>query len=312
MKAILLANMGAPDSEKGMKVFLKKMFNDKAIIYAPLPVRLVLSTIISNLRYKSSWKKYLQIGGSPLHKSMDETKRELEKLVSDEYIVRCVYSYSQPFIQDEITELYHSGINDYIIISMYPQASFSTTGSLEADIKKMKQKFENINIRFVEDYYDNELFISFWIKQILAKLKENTFSNPYLLFSSHAIPQSFVNRGDLYSRKVNYTAKKIATALNLPYSVSYQSKIGNIKWTTPYTIDQLAALHKKGISQIVIIPVSFINENLETVYDLDYDIIPFAKKEIGIKNICRIQIPQSDSTLIKMFYKFIIQPSEKN
>ncbi|MHB9055868.1 MAG: ferrochelatase [Paludibacteraceae bacterium] len=311
MKAILLVNMGAPVSEKEMKIFLKKMFRDKAILYAPLFVRMILSVLISNFRYKSSWKKYLQIGGSPLHKSMDEIKRELQKLLTDEYKVQYVYSYSHPFLRDVMTELYHSGITDYVVIPMYPQASFSTTGSVKADIQKIKRQFENINIRFVEDYYDNEHFITFWVQQIQTKLNENSFLKPYLLFSSHAIPQSFVDRGDLYTVQMDIAARKIATKLNLPFSVSYQSKIGKIKWTGPYTIEHLRELHNNSVNQIIIIPLSFINENLETMYDLDCEVIPFAKNQIGIKDICRIQLTGSKVLLVKMFYELIIQSDEK-
>lgn len=311
MRAILLANMGAPASEKEMKLFLKKMFSDKAILHAPLLVRIMLSVVISNFRYRSSWKKYLQIGGSPLHKSMDEIKRELQKLLTDEYKVQCVYSYSHPFIQNVMAELYHSGITDYVVIPMYPQASFSTTGSVKADIQKIKRQFENINIRFVEDYYDNEHFIAFWVQQIQNKMNENSFLKPYLLFSSHAIPQSFVDRGDLYTVQMGIAARKIATELNLPFSVSYQSKVGKIKWTKPYTIEYLGELHNNGINQIMIIPLSFMNENLETMYDLDCEIIPYAKDQIGIKDICRIQLTGSKVLLIKMFYELINQTNEK-
>ena len=112
MKAVLLANMGAPVSEKGMKVFLKRMFSDKAILYAPAFVRSVVSTLLSNVRYKSSWKKYLQINGSPLQRSMDKMAVDLQQLLSNDYVVSAVYSYSEPFIEEKIAELYEQGIRD--------------------------------------------------------------------------------------------------------------------------------------------------------------------------------------------------------
>lgn len=312
MKAVLLANMGAPTSEKEMKIFLSRMFRDKAIIYASLPVRLLLSFFISNSRYKSSWKKYLQIGGSPLQSSMNKMKAGIENLLPDEYLVRCVYAYSPPLIQDEVTALFHSGIVDFTIIPMYPQASFSTTGSLETEIKQLKTKLGNIKIRLVDDYFENQHFITFWAEQIRAKLIETGYSKPYLLFSAHAIPQSFIERGDTYADKIQTSARLISAELNLPYSVSFQSKIGKMEWTKPYTIEHLKELHNNKINQIVMIPISFINENLETKYDLDHEIIPYSEKETGISNICRLTIPESNDLLIKMFYEFIIQSDENN
>lgn len=312
MKAVLLANMGAPTSEKEMKIFLSRMFRDKAILNAPLPVRMLLSSFISNSHYKSSWKKYQQIGGSPLHSSMNKMRAGLDNLLSDEYLVRCVYAYSPPLIQDEVTALFHAGIVDFTIIPMYPQASFSTTGSLETQIKQLKTKLGNIKIRLVDDYFENQHFITFWAEQIRAKLAEIGYSNPYLLFSAHAIPQSFIERGDAYADKIKISAGLIATELNLPYSVSFQSKIGKMEWTEPYTIEHLKELNNNKIDQIVVIPISFINENLETKYDLDHEIIPYSEKETGIRNICRLTIPESNDLLIKMFYEFIIQSDENN
>ena len=307
MKTVLLANMGAPVSEHDMKLFLKRMFRDKAIIHAPGPVRFFLAHLISNLRYKSSWKKYLQIGGSPLYSAMAATQHALQEVLPPEYNVRCAYSYSTPLIQDEIAQLYQSGIKDFIVIPMYPQASFSTTGSLKSDLNKAKSRWGDINVNLINDYFGNKHFITFWTKLIQDKIKEKGYSNPYLLFSAHAIPQSFIKRGDMYTEKINTSAQLISEELHLPYSVSYQSKIGKIQWTKPYTMEQLADLHKQNISEIIIVPFSFINENLETKYDLDTEIIPYAINKLGIKDICRIHIPASDSNLVEMFSKFILR-----
>ncbi len=307
MKAILLANMGAPISESNMKVFLKSMFNDKAIIAAPHVVRAVLSTVISTLRYKSSWQKYELIGGSPLQASMRKTAEQLQQMVGADYNVTSVYSYSEPFIEDKISELYAAGIKHFTIISMYPQASFSTTGSVQTSLDKMQKKFGDIQFRFVEDYFDNSLFVQYWVRLISQKVAEVGFKNPHLLFSSHAIPQSFLKRGDLYAEKTKTSAQLIAKALNLPYNLSFQSKIGPIEWTRPYTIDQLKELHTNKIDEVIVIPLSFVNENLETRFDLDTELIPYGLQELGMKNICRVLIPESDELLVTMFYNFIMQ-----
>lgn len=305
MKAILLANMGAPISEPDMRVFLKRMFNDKAILYIPGIIRAVVSTIISTLRYKSSWQKYELIGGSPLQKSMQATAEELQMLVGADYQVCSVYSYSEPFIETKIAELYTSGIEDFTIISMYPQASFSTSGSVQTSIDKMQQKLKSIRVRFIEDYFDNSLFIQYWSRLIQQKIDEMGYQKPHLLFSSHAIPQSFLKRGDRYAEKMRSSAQLIAESLNLPYHLSYQSKIGPIEWTRPYTVDMLKTLHSNKIDEIIVIPLSFVNENLETRFDLDTELIPYAQNELGVKNICRVVIPLSDATLVSMFSDFI-------
>jgi ferrochelatase len=305
MTAIILANMGAPTSEKDMRFFLKRMFNDKAILYAPKLVRAFVSSLISTLRYKSSWKKYELIGCSPLLKSMATYSHDLQAKLNKDYVVRSVYSYSQPFIKEEIITLHKQGIKDFFIISMYPQASFSTTGSVQADIQQIKSQYPDVHIEFKEEYFDNQYFIDFWVNQIRTKISSTGYKAPFLLFSSHAIPQSFVKRGDPYVEQLKVSAQLIAKQLNLPFGVSFQSKIGPIAWTKPYTKDFLNELKTKGIDEIIVIPLSFINENLETKYDQDYEIVPFARQELGIKNICRVELPLSDKIIVDMFIKFI-------
>ena len=305
MKAVLLANMGAPVSEKGMKVFLKRMFSDKAIIYAPAFVRSIVSTLLSNVRYKSSWKKYLLINGSPLQRSMDKMASDLQQLLSNDYVVSAVYSYSEPFIEEKIAELYVEGIRDFTVISMYPQASYSTTGSVQTSLDKMQNRCNDIRCCFVEDYFDNAFFIDYWKELIRDKIAEMNYTQPYLLFSSHGIPRSFIDRGDLYTEKMNTSARLISESLGLEYSLSYQSKIGPIEWTKPYTSDHLKELSQKGIDEIIVIPLSFVNENLETRYDLDTELIPYGLNTLGIKNICRVTLPDSSPYLVKMFREFI-------
>lgn len=304
MKAVMLVNMGAPDSEKEMKSFLKRMFSDKAIMYAPAIVRFVFSNIISRVRYKSSWKKYESIGGSPLLQSMEAYRSMLQNQLNDKYIVRSDYSYSRPFINDEIKNLYLHGIREFIIISMYPQSGFSTTESVKSELNQLQKVCTDAKFNFVENYFDHPSFIQFWINQIKTKIENVGYSSPFLLFSSHAIPQSFVDRGDTYTQQLEVSAKLISNQLDLKYKLSYQSKIGPVSWTNPDTREYLKMLKNNNINEIILIPLSFINENLETKYDLDSDLIPYAVNELGIKDICRVQIPLVDENLIKMFVKF--------
>ncbi len=303
--AVILANMGAPGSEKEMKTFLKRMFMDKAIIYVPLPVRILLSAFISNLRYKSSWRKYMQIGGSPLQKSMNSISGDLQQLLSSNYPIYPVYSYSEPFIENKLRELYGEGFRQFFVISMYPQSSFSTVGSVLTSLQKFERDFQDIRLHYVEDFYNDASFIQYWSDLIRGKINIEGYAKPFLLFSSHAIPQSFVDRGDIYCTKSEESARLIADQLGMPYCVSYQSKIGPTNWTKPYTVETLLELSKNNVNEIIIVPLSFINENLETRYDLDVELIPYAKNVLKIKNISRVEIPMSDQTLVKMFHRFI-------
>ncbi len=303
--AVLLVNMGAPVSEQGMKIFLRGLFRDEAIDQAPESVRYMLAAMVSRIRYKSSWKKYLTIGGSPLLSSMNKTAVELQKILSNQYEVRYAFSYSDPFIENEISELALDGFVDFIVISMYPQSGFSTTGSIAAVLKRIQENNTGLRFRFVEDYHDDPYFVQFWTNLISRKITETGYKYPFLLFSAHAIPQSMVKKGDTYSLKVQKSAQLIAGELNLLYSVSYQSKIGPVKWTEPSTSEVLKKLSTNNTNEIIIVPLSFVNENLETRFDLDEELIPFARKTHKIKEICRINIPETAESLVDMYRSFI-------
>jgi protoporphyrin/coproporphyrin ferrochelatase len=104
---------------------------------------------------------------------------------------------------------------------------------------------------------------------------------------------------------IETSAYLISFNLGLKYSISYQSKIGKVKWKGPDTKELLKKLADEGVEDIIIVPISFLNENLETLYDLDHDIVPFAKEKLNIKRICRVNIPESHPLLIKLLENII-------
>lgn len=305
MTGVMLVNMGSPSSEKEMKSFLYNMFSDPAILPFSKIFRKLLAFIISNTRYKKSWKKYEMIGGSPLKESMKSINESLSKELGTDFIVTSAYSYSSPNIKSGIDYLYQKGIKKIKVIPMNPQSCFSTTGSIKKDIIKCKDDFENVSITMIDDFYENINYIDFWVSLIKESLQKNSLKDPVLLFSAHAIPLYQIEKGDTYVDEIKKTAFNIANKTGLKYKVSFQSKVGKVKWVEPDTKIALAELKKDGYDEVLLIPISFINENLETLFDLDVEIIPYGKNELNIKNICRVNIPKTHSLLIDTFKNLI-------
>lgn len=301
MTGVLLVNMGSPSSEKEMKSFLYNMFSDPAILPFSKFFRKSLAFIISNTRYKKSWKKYEMIGGSPLKESMISINESLSKELGNDYLVTSAYSYSSPNIKNGIEHLYQKEIRNIKVIPMNPQSCFSTTGSIKTDIAKCKENYKDISITMVDNFFENKDYINFWVSLIKESLLKYDLINPILLFSAHAIPYYQIEKGDTYVDEVNKTALNIANETGLKYRVSFQSKVGKVKWVEPDTKVALAELKKEGCNEVLIIPISFINENLETLYDLDVEIIPYGKNELNIKNIYRVNIPKTHALLINTF-----------
>jgi ferrochelatase len=305
MTGVLLVNMGGPGSLKEMKVFLACMFKDPRILPFGKMGRNILSFIISNARYKKSWKKYELIGGTPIIHATQETMLALQKALSDSYSVKMAFSYTSPTIEESLLSFKNEGVKGITIIPLYPQSSFSTTSSVLDDVQRITLNNKAFDIRFENEFYKHQGFVDFWSKNIMAQVNTRGLASPYLLFSAHSIPQFMVDKGDTYVRAIEESAALIAGNLNLDFEVAYQSGMGSGKWVGPDTVGRLKLLAIAGKEEIVIIPISFVNENLETLYDIDKVIIPYAKKDLGIRNISRVKIPEADDLFVKLLVDII-------
>ncbi|HET7733468.1 MAG TPA: ferrochelatase [Paludibacter sp.] len=298
MTGVLLVNMGSPLSKKEMRQFLFNMFTDKAILPFPALPRTLLAFIISTFRHGGSWKKYQQISGSKLKESMKLINSQLAAELGAGYEVTSAYSYSKPSIQEGIEELRSKGITTIKVITMYPHSAFSTTESVKTDLANVQKKYPELKMTELGTYGENELFINYWVDNVQKSIDKQGYKTPTLLFSAHAIPQYNVDAGDTYVDEINASAKLIAGKLEVPYRVAFQSKIGKVKWVDPDTKDCLKNMKAENIDEIMLVPVSFVNENLETAYDQGVEIVPYGKNELGIKHICRVKIPASHPLLI--------------
>jgi ferrochelatase len=306
MTGILLINMGGPESPAEVKKFLRLMFLDKHIIPAPYIIRNLLSLYISCSRYKKSWSRYQKIGGTPIKRNTQELVNVLQNKLGLSYYVKAALSYSNPYITTAIDAFYNEGIKKIIAIPLYPQASITTTESVIFDIDNIKKTNKDIDIKVAPEFYENKFFIEFWYDLIKNHIKDNNLSKPLLLFSAHSIPVSFIKKGDTYQNGIEESAELISTSLELDFKISYQSGMNPKTWLGPDTVTILKDLASKNIDEVIIIPISFVSENLETLYDLDNQIIPLIKEETSL-NISRIHIPAIHHSFIEMIKNLVYE-----
>lgn len=305
MTGILLINMGGATSRKEMKVFLSRMFRDAYILPVDKLDRYLLSFIISNLRYKKSWKKYELIGGTPIISATQKTMNALQNELPDTFLVKMAFSYTTPLISESLISFYNAGIKEVTVIPLYPQASYSTTSSAISDSNKVLSYLPGLKLHFIKEFYSHEGFIKFWAKNIHDHIVVNNYERPYLVFSAHSIPKYLLKKGDTYPSAIEESSRLIAQKLDLDYEYAYQSGMKKGDWVGPDVKDRLKVLASAGKSEIVLIPISFVNENLETLYDMDMDIIPFGKNELGIKKISRVRIAEADPLFIQLLTDII-------
>ncbi|PID26357.1 MAG: ferrochelatase [Candidatus Cloacimonadota bacterium] len=302
MKAIILTEMGGALSKEDYRFFLSKMFNDKHIIPAPKIFRNLLANFIIWKRVDKGWEKYKLIGKTPIFDSMNAIKNSMIDLISSDDVLDTVFSYSHPTIEEKMSELYNKGIRNFIFLTFYPQYSYTTVESVINDITSFQKKHSDIEYKLFHSYYENSFFINFWKDSIEETAYRKSMKKPHLLFSAHSIPKSIIKKhSDPYQKHVEISAERISNSLNMDFMVSYQSQMNKDKWLGPDTSETIENLISKGVGEIVVIPISFLNENLETIYDLDYKLIPKYNKRV---NIGRAKIKRGDKNLIKMFVEF--------
>lgn len=304
MTGVLLVNMGGPESPEELKHFLRLMFLDKHIIPAPWFVRNFLSLYISSTRYKKSWERYKLIGGTPLKKDTLVMSQTLQRSLGNEFLVKPAYSYSEPFITNVIHEFYRLEIKRVVVVPLYPQASITTTESVRYDVENRSNP--GIKLNLISEFYRNPKFIAFWSEAILDHIKINNLKNPLLIFSAHSIPKSFIKKGDTYQKGIEESAKMISGAAILDYQVSYQSGMNPKTWLGPDTVETIENLISEGKTEIVIIPISFVGENLETLYDLDHVIVPHFQKKNNVQ-VSRVRIPHNSPLFIEMLKELVYE-----
>lgn len=303
MKGILLVNMGGPQSLSEMRLFLKNMFSDKYILPLPVGLRQFVANMIAKKRHPSSWEKYQLIGGTPIIKHTEATGKALAE--SADLPVYTAYSYTPPFIADVMQKMVDDGISDINVLTMYPQASDTTTTSVFTDVRKAAKKLNGIKIREICDYSVHPSFLDYWKTLIEEHIAREGLEDPLLLFTAHAIPLYGVKRGDKYPDTVKHMAKRLADIMNRRYDVAFQSRVGPVKWVGPDTDDYLEELVASGEKNVVMIPLSFTTECLETVYDLNIKLVDIYKKDERVNHISRVEIPVAHPLFIETLKRVV-------
>lgn len=291
--AVVLFNLGGPDSLESVRSFLYNLFNDKYIIRLPQPFRSMIAFFISTLRNKKAQAIYAHTGNkSPILEETIAQQKALElalKTNGGDWKVFIAMRHWHPFADEAIIEVNKYHPDEVILLPLYPQFSTTTTASSVEDFKNKWQASGNdINIlKTICCYPLNQGFIN--AHTGLIKTKLDKLENYRILFSAHGLPKSIIEQGDPYQWQVENTVKLIVQQLsidNLDYKVTYQSKVGPMEWLGPNTEEEIekAAEEKKAL---VIVPIAFVSEHVETVVELDIEYGNIAKE----KNITYVRVP---------------------
>ncbi len=318
-RAVILFNLGGPNSLNAVKPFLFNLFADKNIIPLPAIFRYPLAFLISRLRNVKAQKIYAKIGGkSPIEAETRAQADCLEKKLNRHgtdvfYRTFIAMRYWSPRLHEILPEIQNFDPDEIILVPLYPQFSTTTTKSSFEEWDRIATKvFEKKITKRICCYFEKTGLIeahTILIRDTLLKRKSNQIEYEILL-SAHGIPISCIEKGDPYQFQVEKTGKAIAESLqkigiNHPVRVTYQSKVGPAKWLTPSTekvIEELSE-KKKGI---VVVPVAFVSEHSETLVELDFDYANLAKEK-GAADYLRVPALGTNEVFIDSLMKMILE-----
>ena len=290
--AIILMNLGGPSNLGEVKQFLFNLFYDRAIIRLPNPLRWFVAKLISSRRENTAIEIYKKLGGkSPILEETIKQKIALEDKLNncnpsqthddDQYKLFISMRYSSPRSFEITKEISNYAPDEVILLPLYPQYSTTTTKS---SIDDMLEQLDKINLKektkSICCYYTNSKFIESHVDKIKLTLEKVKGKNFRILFSAHGLPEKVIKDGDPYQWQIEETAKKIVERLNienLDYKVTYQSRVGPMKWIEPYTESEIENACKEGKS-LVIVPIAFVSEHSETLVELDMEYAEIAKR----------------------------------
>lgn len=286
---VLLLNLGGPDSLSAVQPFLYNLFSDREIIrLGPAFLQKPLAWLISSLRSAKTRAAYARIGGrSPIRELTSAQAKALEEQLNGSTfeVQRSTFKvfvgmrYWQPFVGDTVRSMYEEGIRKVIVLTLYPHYSVATTGSSLSNLKNILAAYPEIRAHSIESWYDHPLYIDALVESIsrgLASFSSNLEPGTlnierdiHLLFSAHSLPKKFVDEGDPYVDHIMATIKAVTARFRNPWKISYQSKSGPVAWLEPSTEQMLEEMAAQGIKNLLAVPISFVSDHIETLYEID-------------------------------------------
>lgn len=287
--AVVLFNLGGPDSLDAVQPFLENLFNDPDIF--KVPFQKALAKFISEKRAPKVQNEYKLIGGSsPINMWTEKQRLMLQTdLLKNNFDAEVFVAmrYWKPLTSETAKIVAAKKFDKIILLPLYPHFSISTTGSSFNEWKRVYGG-EASNLIYINSYPTNKYYLSAINQRIdesLLNFPEGERENVQLVFSAHGTPVSYVKKGDPYSRQIKETMEAVMKLRNHShdYHLCFQSKVGPAKWLEPSTSDKIKELSLKGKKHLLVIPISFVSDHVETSFELNIEYRHVAD-ECGIEN----------------------------
>jgi ferrochelatase len=314
--AVVLFNLGGPDHLKAIKPFLFNLFRDPAIISLPAAARYPLAAFIATSREKSARANYKVMGGaSPLLAETQDQAAALEAALrarKPDVEARCFIAmrYWEPFAKETAEEVAAFEPDEIVLLPLYPQYSTTTTASSLAD---WRRAYRGPGKSHAVCCYPTARGLVEAHADAIRKVWEQARApaNVRLLLSAHGVPQKVVDAGDPYRAQIEATAQAITERLPefSDWRVSYQSRVGRLPWLSPYTDDEIRRAGAEG-KGVLIAPIAFVSEHVETLVELDRDYARLAR-EVGCAPYLRARTPGVADAFIDELARAVLEAAAR-
>ncbi len=283
-RAVVLLQLGGPDSLDAVQPFLENLFADPDIIDLPgaFLFRAPLARLISTRRAPKVQELYRNIGGrSPILEQTQQQADALSRLLSrkgQRTRVAIAMRYWHPLTEETFKTLLADGIREFILLPLYPHYSRATTGS---SIREWNRVAGTLNagasaLKIIDPYYDHPLYIRSIVERVSEAIKRvpaDQRSKVHLLFSAHGTPMKLVRDGDPYSHHIRRTYELVLEQGNfgLSHHLCFQSKVGPQKWLRPSLVETIDDLGARGVTHVIVNPIAFVTDHIETLSEINIE-----------------------------------------
>ncbi len=270
---ILLLNLGGPETPEDVRPFLYNLFSDRQIIQlGPALLQKPIAALIARRRAPKSIENYRKIGGgSPIGKITTRQAEALARSLAEygDFMVRPCMRYWHPFAEPVIREMAHAGVNELIGLPLYPHYSKATSGSSFHDLQQQELKHNfNLPVREIRSWPTEPEYINCLASRIREGI-ELFDEQPQIVYSAHSLPKKFIDEGDPYVQEIKLTIAAVEQQTGQQGKLCYQSRSGPVEWLEPSTPDMLKQLADQGCKNILMVPISFVSDHIETLYEID-------------------------------------------
>jgi ferrochelatase len=275
--AVVLFQLGGPDSQAAVEPFLYNLFCDPDIINFPgaFLARKLIAKLISTTRSKVVGQHYMEIGGaSPIRRLTEQQARALEVALKPHISARSIIAmrYWHPNTAEAIASLDREPYDELVLLPLYPHYSFATTRS---SVNEWNRQYKPTTpVKIIDHFYDHPDYIAAIVERINSVLAEIKRPDEiHLVFSAHGLPLALVEKGDPYPKQIEETVQMVRElgAWPNPHVLCYQSRVGPQKWLQPSLTTTIEQMAHNGIKRILVIPISFLTEHIETLHEINIE-----------------------------------------